>query len=89
MRRNDSFPYDLSEHARIRLAERKIDLHWIAQTVSEPALLADHPVDADCRCAYRSLPEAEGRVLKVVYNTATEPWRIVTVHFDRRMRGRL
>lgn len=86
---DEPFPYDLSKHARIRLVERKIDLQWVALTIREPALVEPHPTDEDCQCAYRSIPEVEGRVLKVVYNTTTEPWRIVTVHFDRRMRGRL
>ncbi|NMF82029.1 DUF4258 domain-containing protein [Nodosilinea sp. P-1105] len=83
------FPYDLSDHAQRRLAGRQIDLQWVAFTLNEPALVEPHPEDATCRCAYRAIPDAEGRVLKVVYNATTEPWRIVTVHFDRRMRGRL
>ncbi|MGF1569818.1 MAG: DUF4258 domain-containing protein [Nodosilinea sp.] len=86
---NQPFPYALSDHAKIRLAERKIDLQWVALTLTEPDLLEPHPEDADCQCAYRGIPEAGGRVLKVVYNTATNPWRVVTIHFDRRMRGRL
>ena len=86
---NEPFPYDLSDHAKARLAERNLDLRWVALTLTEPALVEPHPDDVDCRFAYRRIAEAEGRVLKVVYNTATEPWRVVTVHFDRRMRGRL
>jgi hypothetical protein len=86
---NQSFPYELSDHAKTRLAERNLDLRWVTLTLMEPALRESHPNDADCQCAYRRIPEAEGRVLKVVYNAATEPWRVVTVHFDRRMRGRL
>ncbi len=86
---NQPFPYGLSDHAKIRLAGRKIDLQWVVLTLMEPALLEPHPDDADCQCAYREIPEAEGRVLKVVYNTVIEPWRVVTVHFDQRMRGRL
>ena len=86
---NEPFSYDLSDHARTRLAERKLDLQWVALTLKDPDLVEPHPQDANCRYAYRRIAEAEGRVLKVVYNASTEPWRIVTVHFDRRMRGRL
>ncbi|MBD0267802.1 MAG: DUF4258 domain-containing protein [Cyanobacteria bacterium Co-bin8] len=85
----DNFPYKLSQHAKQRLTERKIELQWVIKTLAEPALVEPHPEDATCQCAYRAIPEVEGRILKVVYNTTTDPWRIVTVHFDRRMRGRL
>lgn len=85
----ETFPYDLSNHAKTRIVERKIDLQWIVLTMKAPALRESHPNDDDCQCVYRRIPAAEGRVLKVVYNAATKPWRIVTVHFDRRMRDRL
>ncbi len=86
---NDDIPYSLSHHAALRLAERKIESDWVALTIAEPTLIEPHPEDATCQCAYRAIPEAGGRVLKVVYNRTTNPWHIVTIHFDRRMRGRL
>ncbi|MBD2234382.1 DUF4258 domain-containing protein [Phormidium tenue] len=86
---SDETSYNLSHHAELRLAERKIELAWVALTVAEPALVEHHPEDPTCQCAYRAIPEAGGRVLKVVYNRTTNPWHIVTIHFDRRMRGRL
>ena len=86
---NDEIPYSLSYHAELRLTERKLEWAWVAMTVAEPTLIEAHPEDATCRCAYRAIPEAGGRVLKVVYNRTTDPWHIVTIHFDRRMRGKL
>ncbi|MBE9158181.1 DUF4258 domain-containing protein [Nodosilinea sp. LEGE 06152] len=86
---NDKIPYSLSRHAELRLAERKIEWAWVTLTLAEPALTEPHPGDPTCQCAYRAIPEADGRILKVVYNRATNPWHIVTIHFDRRIRGRL
>ena len=40
------------------------------------------------RC-FRCIPEFGNRVLRVVVNKAAEPIRIVSVFFDRRMKGRL
>ena len=34
-------------------------------------------------------PEFGGRVLRVTVNTAVEPNRVVSVFFDRRMKGKL
>ena len=38
---------------------------------------------------YRRIPEHGGRVLRVAVNTAVEPERVVSVFFDRKMKGRL
>jgi hypothetical protein len=89
MQDGEKFPYQLSDHVQKRIAERDIQLQWIITTMSKPALVKPHPDDPNCWYAYGVIPEAEGRVLKVVYNTLTQPWLIVTVHFDRRMRGKL
>ncbi|MGF1520575.1 MAG: DUF4258 domain-containing protein [Nodosilinea sp.] len=86
---NDDIPYSLSDHAALRLAERKIKSAWVALTIAEPTLIEPHPGDATCQCTYRAIPKAGGRGLKVVDNKTTNPWHIVTVHFNRRMRGRL
>jgi hypothetical protein len=37
----------------------------------------------------RSIPEFGGRVLRVAVNTAVEPNRVVSVFFDRKMKGKL
>lgn len=89
MKSGEEFPYEMSNHAQARLAERKIKLQWVKITLMAPMLVEPHPDDVDCQCAYKTISEANGRVLKVVYNTVTEPWRVITVHFDRRMRGKL
>jgi hypothetical protein len=54
-----------------------------------------HPHRVEPDAADRSLTHAlvaieeyGGRVLRVVYDAEAEPWRIVTVFFDRRERNR-
>ena len=38
---------------------------------------------------YRRIPEHRDRVLPVAVNTRVAPWRVVSVFFDRRIRGEL
>ena len=76
-------------HARRAIAERVIPTEWIERIVSEPELRTDDPGDSDLERFYARVPERDNRVLRVVVNTQTEPWRVVSVFFDRGMRGRL
>lgn len=78
-----------SDHARRAIAERLISTDWIERIVSEPELRTDDPNDIELERFYARVPEREGRVLRVVVNTQVEPWRVVSVFFDRRMRRRL
>jgi hypothetical protein len=45
--------------------------------------------DPELRHALARIPEYGDRVLRVVYNQTTVPWRIITVYFDRTQRNRL
>ena len=76
-------------HARRAIAERIIPTEWIERVVSEPELRTDDPGDPELERFYARIPERDDRVLRVVVNTQTEPWRVVSVFFDRGMRGRL
>lgn len=71
------------------LAEREILLEWLERTLCEPAWHETDPNDASLERRYRSIPEYSGRVLRVVVNVTVEPVRVVSVFFDRRMRGKL
>ena len=44
--------------------------------------------DASLVHALRRIPEYGDRVLRVVYNPSHNPPRVVTMHFDRRQRGK-
>jgi hypothetical protein len=80
-----------TEHAKHSAKERLIDTSWVLSTVRKPEFEDEEadPKDAELERFYRRIPERENRVLRVVVNTKLAPWRIVSVFFDRRMRGKL
>ncbi len=80
----DDFPYVLTEHAATMLAERQIPLDWVARVLATPVVTEADRSDPELRHALARIPEHGDRVLRVIYNPQTQPWRIVTVYFDRR-----
>jgi len=81
--------YELTQHARDAMAERQIPLEWMERTFSAPELKAPDSTDATLERRYRKIPEHENRVLRVVVNTTVAPERVVSVYFDRTMKGKL
>ena len=81
--------YTLTNHAKKMLAEREIPLEWLERTLNEPLLRQPDPDDAALERRYRPIPEFDGRVLRVVVNPAVEPVRVVSVFFDRSMKGKI
>lgn len=79
-------PYILTAHAAVVIVARTIDPDWIARTLAEPELAEADPTDRQLRHALRRIPERGNRMLRVVYNEASAPPRIVTAYFDRRLR---
>ncbi len=82
------FPYELTAHAARVIAEREIELAWIARTLAQPTW-TDPDDDPELLHALARIPEYGDRVLRVIYNRTSSPWRIVTVYFDRSQRNRL
>ena len=78
-----------TEHALNAMAEREVSPDWVRQAVAAPDLRAPNPNDPDSEFFFRRALEQGDRVLRVVVNTNAAPWRVVTVYFDRSMRGRL
>ena len=81
--------FELTKHARKALDEREIPMEWLERTLSAPELMLPDPDDATVERRYRKIPEYGGRVLRVAVNTAVEPNRVVSVFFDRKMKGKL
>ena len=81
--------YALTDHARKVLEERQIPVEWLERTLDDPALSEGDSSDESLERRYRAIAEADGRVLRVVINTSVEPIRVVSVFFDRRMRGKV
>lgn len=81
--------YTLTKHAAKMLAEREIQQDWLEHTLNEPLLRQPDPDDATLERRYRRIPKCGGRVLRVVVNPVVEPVRVVSVFFDRSMKGKL
>ncbi len=74
--------YILSDHARKRILKRKIRTAWIEMTLTHPARTENDDVDPTLVHALRPIPEKAFRVLRVIYNEATNPVIVVTAYFD-------
>ena len=81
--------YELSQHASEVILEREIQVEWIDQTLNNPILMLDDPEDGDLRHHFARIKDKGNRVLRVVFNKELKPIRIVTVYFDRTMKGKL
>lgn len=81
--------FELTKHAKRALAEREISLEWVERTLEAPELTLPDPDDAAVERRFLRIPEFGGRVLRVAVNTTVEPNRVVSVFFDRGMKGKL
>jgi uncharacterized DUF497 family protein len=81
--------YELTQHARDVLAERHISVERLERALRESELKQPDPAEAALERRYRKIPEHENRVLCVVVNTTVAPERVVSVYFDRTMKGKL
>jgi hypothetical protein len=73
----------LSAHAVEMIAARDIKLAWVEATVEGPSATAVDPRDPTLTRSFRSIPEARGRVLRVVHRPAGADILVITAHFDR------
>ncbi len=80
---------EYTRHAIQVLSERKIPVEWVVRTIVSPALRMPDPNDPRIERFFRRIPEQDNRVLRVAANTHAVPWRVVSVFFDRKMRGKL
>jgi hypothetical protein len=81
--------YELTEHARHVLDERRISLLWMEHVLASPKLIQPSPTDPHLENRFGGIAEFGDRVLRVVVNTQVVPERVVSVYFDRRMKGKL
>lgn len=80
--------YELTEHAKESLKKRtNIRIQWLEQALEAPHLIEPDPVDAELEHRLLRIDQFDGRMLRVVLNKTVDPLRIITVFFDRSMRG--
>jgi hypothetical protein len=81
--------YQLSQHAVTRMRERKIETAWLEQAIASPQRTEPDPDDTGMEHRLAAIAERDYRVLRVVCDPRQAPLKIVTLHFDRSMKGKL
>jgi hypothetical protein len=69
------------------LKERSIALEWVVRTVSEP-VITERKDDGTIHYL-KSIPEHDGRTLRVVTVQESNIPRVITMFFDRRVKREL
>ena len=69
-------------HATPMMQERMIQEEWIMRTVTNPDSI-DERSDEEFHYL-KQIPEAGGKILRVIINPQTNPHQVITVFFDRR-----
>ena len=78
----------LTAHAQFVATERNIKLSWIEAVLTQPEITEKDPKDQELIHSLGKISENDGRVLRIIHSQ-TQPMRVVTVYFDRSMRGKL
>jgi hypothetical protein len=78
----DSPELHLTAHAENMRLERGIRRQWVGMTLLDPDWITPDPRPERMR-AFKLIPEAGGKILRVVYEQAGDEYRVVTVFFDR------
>jgi hypothetical protein len=87
--KSDPNRFLLTDHASAVMRERDITVEWVRRVLTHPHLRLPDAEDPDLLHALAPIAEREDRVLRVVYNGTIDPWRVITVYFDRAWRGML
>ena len=80
---------ECTKHAVDVIEERRIPVEWVERVMYEPELRTPDPPVHEVERFYRTIPELGDRVLRVAMNTRSTDWRVISVFFDRNMRGKL
>ena len=79
---------EYTQHAVDRMAKRQLEAGWIERVVEQPELIEDDDFDSRLEHRLGTVPELANRVLRVIV-TKSDPMKVVTMHLDRRMKGKL
>ena len=81
--------YELTQHARDVIEERQISIDWLERVLGNPTLIESSTTDPELESRFAKIPEFGDRVLRVIVNTVVVPERVVSVYFDRKMKGKI
>lgn len=79
----ETFPYGLTAHAPAKVTLERIPPQWVQRVIEAPTERMQEPTDPDVTRAWARIPEYGDRVLRVAYNHASSPYRVVTVTWGR------
>lgn len=71
----------LTEHAKKRLAQRKVRIEWVERAVTDPLRTEPDSDDQELIHALLYIPE-RFKVLRVIYKESTTPHLIITAYFE-------
>jgi len=81
--------YELTKHARDVLEERDIPIEFLERALKYPELIEPDRYDNDLEHRLIKIPENANRILRIIINIRATPIRIISVYYDRTMRGKL
>ncbi|MEP6663013.1 MAG: DUF4258 domain-containing protein [Verrucomicrobiota bacterium] len=79
----------MCQHAKDVLAEREIPVAWLERILNSPMKTEPDRDDAELEHHLGPIAEHGNRILRVVINKHANPVRVVTIYFDRAMKGKL
>jgi hypothetical protein len=82
-------PYVLTAHAADAMGKPQIRREWLESVLAAPSRKSPDLVDSSLEHWFRIIPEHDNRVLRVIVNIQATPLRVVTLYFDRTVRGQL
>jgi hypothetical protein len=81
--------FELTQHARDALVKRGIPMEWLERVLMFSTRTEPDATDSMLEHRMAVIPEHGDRVLRVIINSHTMPMKVVTLFFDRKMKGRL
>jgi len=79
--------YELTRHAEKMMLERELTVEWLERGLESPENVEVDMKDPALEHRLVRIPEFGSRVLRVIINKETTPQRVVTVYFDRTVKG--
>lgn len=79
----------LTAHAMMMMERRGIALNWVEDTMRTPSVVREDEKDKSLSLAFRQVPEADDKWLRVVYRMEDQTHVVVTAFFDRNQERRI
>lgn len=81
--------FKLTHHAEDAMVKRKIEKEWLERVLTSPQRIEKDAIDPMLEHRLAVISECDNRVLRVIINPHLNPMRVITLFFDRKMRGKI